>query len=70
MEILPLSRNGHKVLMCVEAGVDGISEIHDITRIPKDDVKAAVAFLLERKLISTSGLFTFLERKITRPFRR
>jgi hypothetical protein len=65
MEVLPLSRNGYKALMCVEAGVDDVSEIHDITKIPKDDVKASLAFLAERKLITTSGLFTFLERKIT-----
>jgi hypothetical protein len=65
MEVLPLSRNGYKALMCVEAGVDDVSEIHDITKIPKDDVRASLAFLTERKLISKSGLFAFLERKIT-----
>jgi hypothetical protein len=65
MEILPLPRNAYKVLICVEAGIDGVAEIHHITRIPKDDVKSSLAFLLEQKLISKSGLFTFLERKIT-----
>ena len=65
IEIFPLSRNGYKVLMCIEAGLDDVAEIHDTTRIAKDDVKASLAFLLERKLINTSGLFRFLERKIT-----
>lgn len=65
MEILPLSRNGYKVLMCVEAGIDDAAEIHEITKIPKDDVKASLSFLIERKLISTSGLFAFLRREIT-----
>jgi hypothetical protein len=64
-EVLPLSRNGYKALMCIEAGADDVSQIHEITKIPKDDVKAALAFLLERKLISKSGLLAFLERKIT-----
>ena len=65
MEILPLSRNGYKVAKCVEAGIDDIAKINDITKIPKDDVKASLAFLKERKLISSSGLFAFLDRKIT-----
>jgi hypothetical protein len=65
MEILPLSRNGYKVLICIEAGIDDAEKINDITKIPKDDVKASLAFLKERKLISSSGLFAFLERKIT-----
>ena len=65
IEIFPLSRNGYKVLRCIEAGLDDVGEIHDTTRIAKDDVKASLAFLLERKLINASGLFTFLERKIT-----
>jgi hypothetical protein len=65
IEILPLSRNGYKVLKCIQSGVDGATEIHDITRVSKDDVKASLAFLAERKLVSTSGLFTFLTRKIT-----
>lgn len=65
MEILPLSRNGYKVLMCVRARIDDAAEIHDITKIPKDDVKASLSFLIERKLISSSGLFAFLSREIT-----
>jgi hypothetical protein len=65
MDVLPLSRNGYKALVCIQAGVDDVSGIHDVTRIPTDDVKASLAFLLERKLISKSGLFTFLQRKIT-----
>jgi len=65
LEILPLSRNGYKVLRCVEAGIDDATKINDITKIPKDDVKASLAFLKERKLISSSGLFAFLERTIT-----
>jgi hypothetical protein len=65
MERLPMSRASFLTLMCVEAGVDNVGEIHDLTKIPKDDVKAALAFLAERKLISKSGLFAFLERKIT-----
>lgn len=65
MEILPLSRNGYKVLKCIESGIDNATKISDITKIPKDDVKASLAFLKERKLISSSGLFAFLDRKIT-----
>jgi hypothetical protein len=33
--------------------------------MPKDDVKASLSFLVERKLISSSGLFAFLSREIT-----
>jgi hypothetical protein len=51
--------------MCVEAGIDDAAEIHEITKIPKDDVKASLSFLIERKLLSTSGLFAFLNREIT-----
>jgi hypothetical protein len=64
-EVLPLSRNGYKALMCIEAGIDDAAEIHEITKIPKDDLKGSLAFLSETKLVSTSGLFVFLERKIT-----
>jgi hypothetical protein len=65
IEVFPLSRNGYKALLCLETGIDDIGEIKDITKIPKDDVKASLAFLTERKLISTSGLSVFLKRKIT-----
>jgi hypothetical protein len=65
MEILPLSRNSYKVLACIKSGIDDAAKICDITKMPKDDVKGALAFLVERKFISASGLFAFLERKIT-----
>jgi hypothetical protein len=65
IEIFPLSRNGYKVLTCIEAGVDDLGEIRAVTRVSKDDVKASLAFLLEQKLISQSGLLTFLQRKAT-----
>jgi hypothetical protein len=65
LEILPLSRNGYKVLKCIESGIDDATKINDLTKILKDDVKASLSFLKERKLISSSGLFAFLERKIT-----
>jgi hypothetical protein len=65
MEVLPLSRNGYKILLCLEAGVDNAAEIHEITKISKEEVKASLSFLIERKLISSSGLFAFLSREIT-----
>lgn len=65
MEILPLSRNSYKVLLCVKSGIDDATKIRDITKMSKDDVKGSVAFLVERKFISSSGLFAFLKREIT-----
>jgi hypothetical protein len=65
MEFFPMPRNAYKILRCVQAGIDDVAEIKEITKIPKDDVKGSLAFLIERKLISSSGLFAFLERKIT-----
>lgn len=65
MEILPLSRNSYKIMLCIKAGIDDATRICDATRIPKDDVKSSLAFLVEQKFLSSSGLFAFLERKIT-----
>ena len=45
--------------------MDDLGEIRAVTRVSKDDVKASLAFLLEQKLISQSGLLTFLQRKAT-----
>lgn len=63
MEILPVSRNSYKVLLCIEAGIASVSEISDLTRIPKDDVKAAIALLNSLKLVETKGMLAFLQRK-------
>jgi hypothetical protein len=65
MEILPLSRISYKVLLCIKSGIDDSAKIRDITKMSKDDVKACLAFLVERKFISSSGLFAFLKREIT-----
>ena len=65
MEILPVSRNSYKVLLCVKSGIDDATKIRDTTKMSKDEVKGSLAFLVERKFISSSGLFAFLKREIT-----
>lgn len=65
MEMLPLSRNSFKVLLCVKRGIESAGKISDVTRIRKDEVKASLALLAELKLIETKGLLVFLERKLT-----
>jgi len=65
MEILPVSRNSYKALLCIEAGIASVSEISDLTRIPKDDVKSAIALLNSLKLVETKGMLAFLQRKVS-----
>ena len=65
LELLPLSRNSYKVLMCLESGIESPSKISDLTRLEKDEVKSALALLTELKLLETKGLLVFLERKVT-----
>jgi hypothetical protein len=65
MEILPVSINAYKVMLCVESGVESPGKISDLTRISKDDIKASLAHLTELKLVETKGMLVFLERKVT-----
>jgi predicted transcriptional regulator len=65
MEILPVSVNSYKILVCLEAGIESPSKIFELTRISKDDVKASLAHLNELRLVETKGMLVFLERKLT-----
>jgi len=65
MEILPLSANTFKVLLCIESGIRSRSRISEVTRIPKDVVRRSLALLLELKLVESKGMLAFLERKVT-----
>jgi len=64
-EVLPLSRNGYKVLLCINAEVTSVSKIAKMCRLDKDAVKTSLAVLAEAKYITTSGMLSFLSRKIT-----
>lgn len=64
-EVLPLSRNAYKVLACINAEIESVPKIAEICRIDKDAVKASLAVLTESKYIATSGMLSFLSRKIT-----
>jgi hypothetical protein len=65
MEILPVSVNSYKTLICLEAGIESPSKISELTRISKEDVKASLAHLKELKLVEAKGMLAFLERKLT-----
>jgi hypothetical protein len=65
MELLPLSRNCYKVLMCIGADVHSVKKISDLARLSTDDVRASLALLKELKLVESKGMLAFLERKIT-----
>jgi len=64
-EVLPLSRNGYKILLCINAEIESTSKISEICRLDKDDVKTSLAVLTELKYITTSGLLAFISRKVT-----
>lgn len=63
--VAPLSRNGYKTLLCIEAKIESVSKISEICRLDKDDVKNSLAVLKEVKYIATSGILAFLSRKVT-----
>jgi DNA-binding IclR family transcriptional regulator len=65
MEVLPLTRNGFKVLSCIGAKLDDANRISKIVKLDKDSVKLVLTALCEQKYVTTSGLFAFMERKIT-----
>lgn len=64
-EVLPLSRNGYKVLLCIDAEVESVSKIAEICRVDKDEVRSSLAVLAEMKYIATSGVLAFLSRKVS-----
>jgi hypothetical protein len=64
-EVLPLTRNGFKVLSCINARLDDANRISKIVKLDKDSVKLVLTSLNEQKYVTTSGLFAFMERKIT-----
>lgn len=64
-EVLPLSRDGFKILLCVNAEIQSISKISEICRLDKDDVRSSLAVLAEMKYVATSGVLSFLSRKMT-----
>jgi hypothetical protein len=64
-EIFWLSRTGYMTLSCVNSNVQSVSKIAEICRLKKDDVRTSLAVLAESKYIVTSGVLSFLSRKIT-----
>jgi hypothetical protein len=52
-------------LSCVNSNVQSVSKIAEICRLKKDDVRTSLAVLAESKYIVTSGVLSFLSRKIT-----
>ena len=64
-EVLPLSRNSYKVLVCINAEIDDVKDIADLTKLDKESVKTTIALLAESKFVNVSGMLVFLKRKIT-----
>jgi hypothetical protein len=65
IRLIPVTHSTFKTLLCLESGIQTVHEISDITRIPKGEIKASIALLLELKLIESKGLLAFMERKVT-----
>jgi hypothetical protein len=63
--VLPLSRNGYKILLCFKAEIESVPQIAEICRVDKDDVRSSLAVLGEMKYVATSGILAFLSRRIT-----
>ena len=63
--VLPLTRNGYKIQLCIKDEIESVSQISKICRLDKDDVKSSLAVLRELKYITESGILSFLSRKIT-----
>jgi len=53
---LPLSKGHFKVLVAIEKEIERTSEIEKITKIAKDDVRAAISHLLVLDLIRKKGI--------------
>lgn len=62
MEIYPLSRPAYKILVLVANGIDDVNHIHDISHIPKPEVKAMLGIMTDCGYIEKSGFF---HRRIT-----
>jgi DNA-binding IclR family transcriptional regulator len=60
-----LTRNGFKVLSCIDARLDDANKIAKIVKLDKGSVKLVLSALAEQKFVTSSGLFAFLERKVT-----
>jgi hypothetical protein len=65
LEIIPISAKTFKVMLCIQAGIRSAGRISDVTRIAKDEINASLALLRELKLVKSSGMLAFLERKVT-----
>lgn len=65
MELLPITSNAYKILLCIDSDVSSVHGIADVTRIGKDEIRSSLAHLTAIKLVKTKGILAFAERKIT-----
>jgi RIO-like serine/threonine protein kinase len=64
-EVVQLTRNGFKILSCINSEVDSVQEICKVTKLSKERVKSTLTSLAEQQFIATSGILSFFTRKIT-----
>ncbi len=65
MELLPVTSNSYKILVCIEHDASSVNEIADMTRIAKDEIRSSLAHMTAIKLVKTKGILAFTERKVT-----
>lgn len=65
MELLTVTTNAYKILLCIESDASTVGEIADMTRIAKDEIRSSLAHLTAIKLVKTKGLLAFTERQVT-----
>jgi len=65
IELLPISRNTFKVMLCIMHEKASASKISSLTRIPKQDIRLCLALLSEMKLVETKGLSVFSRQELT-----
>ena len=54
--IRPLSKPTYKILLAILNNIDNQKKIHDLTKIPKDDLRDSMIFLKENGYIMRKGL--------------
>lgn len=57
--ILPLSRISFKILVLVANSISNVNALHEISHVPKNDVKQLMQLLLETGYIEGSGFFAY-----------
>jgi hypothetical protein len=65
MQMIPITADAFKILVCIESDVNSIGKIAELTRIGKDEVRNILIHLTTLKLVKTKGILAFTERKIT-----